>query len=185
MDERGENQTTLAEKVGMKRQTIGYYTKGQSQPRAEGLSAIARALHVSTEYLVGASDVIDSECNERDTGIEHNQKTKRTIEYVCEKCGKAFRFKDVPNYCPNCGCNRLEANKAARAYAKDLICSMSDMIPELERLQREYTKHLAEFARLKKIVKSYADRGLISFNDIPKMKKVSVRDIQKGEPEND
>lgn len=55
MDFKKENQTSLASKVNMKRQTIGFYMNGQSQPNADGLAAICRALQVSSDWLLGLS----------------------------------------------------------------------------------------------------------------------------------
>ena len=55
MDFRGENQTSLAPKVNIKRQTIGYYMRGQSQPDVDNLAALSRALGVSADWLIGTS----------------------------------------------------------------------------------------------------------------------------------
>lgn len=57
MKSRGENQTTLAEKIGVQRQTISLYMNGQSSPNTEILTNIASALNVSADYLLGLSDV--------------------------------------------------------------------------------------------------------------------------------
>lgn len=61
MKERGENQTTLAEKiteqyVPIQRQTISLYMNGQSKPDTERIAAIAKVLHVSADYLLGITD---------------------------------------------------------------------------------------------------------------------------------
>ncbi len=61
MKERGENQTTLADKltsqyVAIQRQTISLYMNGQSKPDTERLTAIARVLNVSADWLLGLSD---------------------------------------------------------------------------------------------------------------------------------
>ena len=62
MKERGENQTTLADKitsqyVTIQRQTISLYMSGQSRPDTERLTAIAKALNVSADWLLGISEV--------------------------------------------------------------------------------------------------------------------------------
>lgn len=62
MKERGENQTSLAEKITSKyvtiqRQTISLYMNGQSKPDTERLTAIAKALDVSADYLLGLNNV--------------------------------------------------------------------------------------------------------------------------------
>jgi len=57
MTEHNENQKKLAEQLGVKQQTISYYRHGQSTPDAENLVKIARHYGVSTDYLLGLSDV--------------------------------------------------------------------------------------------------------------------------------
>lgn len=62
MKERGENQTSLAKKiteqyVTIQRQTISLYMNGQSKPDTERLTAIAKVLDVSADWLLGLSDV--------------------------------------------------------------------------------------------------------------------------------
>lgn len=61
MKERGETQTSLAEKITLRyitiqRQTISLYMNGQSKPDTERLTAIARVLDVSSDWLLGLSD---------------------------------------------------------------------------------------------------------------------------------
>ena len=45
----------LAEKVGVRRSTMGFYLAGQRLPKADDLKKIAVACNVSTDYLVGLS----------------------------------------------------------------------------------------------------------------------------------
>lgn len=62
MKERGENQTSLADKitsqyVTIQRQTISLYMNGQSKPDTERLTAIAKVLNISVDWLLGLSEV--------------------------------------------------------------------------------------------------------------------------------
>lgn len=62
MVERGINKTQLAEMISLKyssiqKQTISLYTTGQSKPDTERLTAIAKSLNVSADYLLGISEV--------------------------------------------------------------------------------------------------------------------------------
>ena len=66
------NQEALAHLVSVQRQTISLYTIGQSKPDTDRLTAIAGALGVSADYLLGISD------------IESPDATTRNI---CEKTG--------------------------------------------------------------------------------------------------
>ena len=70
MKERGENQTTLAKKITeqystIQRQTISLYMNGQSKPDTERLTAIAKVLDVSSDWLLGISDCQSTDFNVR------------------------------------------------------------------------------------------------------------------------
>lgn len=56
MDKRKIKQKDLADKTGIARQSIGYYADGSNIPNAEVLAKIAKALDVSSDYLLGLSD---------------------------------------------------------------------------------------------------------------------------------
>lgn len=50
------NQSDLAAAIGVQRQTVSNYVRGQSFPDVVTLTAIARHLRVSTDYLCGLSE---------------------------------------------------------------------------------------------------------------------------------
>ena len=72
MKKRGMNQEALAHLVSVQRQTISLYTIEQSKPDADRLTAIAGALGVSADYLLGLSDIESVDTTTRD---------------ICEKTG--------------------------------------------------------------------------------------------------
>ena len=90
-------QDQLAEKLGVKRQSISYYCDGSSKPDWEKLGIIAKIFGVSSDYLIGITDdpkpkssVIDdlglpiSVC---DMLLEHNKAEslqRRGLEALCE-----------------------------------------------------------------------------------------------------
>lgn len=49
--------TTFAKHVGLSRQTLGYYLNGNRLPDANNIIKICRACNVSSDYLLGLSDV--------------------------------------------------------------------------------------------------------------------------------
>ncbi|MGN1026890.1 MAG: helix-turn-helix domain-containing protein [Faecousia sp.] len=51
-------QYDLARETGIQRQTISNYMNGQSRPDTNNLLKICKALNVSADYLIGATDVI-------------------------------------------------------------------------------------------------------------------------------
>lgn len=65
----------LAEKTGIKRQSLGNYKDGNSVPDANALKKLAEALEVSADYLLGLSD------NESRSG-----------EFLFSTCGDVIRF---------------------------------------------------------------------------------------------
>lgn len=58
MEIRGETQESLAKKVDVQRQTIGYYANGQSKPDTDRLAKISKALCVSADWLIGSSESV-------------------------------------------------------------------------------------------------------------------------------
>jgi len=82
MEFRGENQTSLAAKVNMKRQTIGYYMSGQSQPNADGLAALSRALGVSADWLLGTTEISKTASEENDI---YSYFGRNAIQLIVEK----------------------------------------------------------------------------------------------------
>lgn len=57
MQERGISQEKLARALGVKRQTVSLYKTGQSSPNAEQLKKIAEFFNVSSDWLLGISNV--------------------------------------------------------------------------------------------------------------------------------
>ncbi len=89
MKERGENQTSLAKKiteqyVTIQRQTISLYMNGQSKPDTERLTAIAKVLNISADWLLGLSEVKSTNYEVRQackyTGLSEN--SVETLRYL-------------------------------------------------------------------------------------------------------
>ena len=57
MEESKTKQQTLADALGVRRQTISYYCDGSSSPDWEGIVKIANFFSVSTDWLLGISEV--------------------------------------------------------------------------------------------------------------------------------
>lgn len=57
MKDRGTTQQDLADALGVKRQTISLYKSGQSMPDAKMLRDIAVYFSVSSDFLIGLSDI--------------------------------------------------------------------------------------------------------------------------------
>lgn len=63
-------QTELAEKVALKSSAISKYEKGLTQPSMETLIKFAELFHVSTDYLLGLSSVLNPYTTENFTPKE-------------------------------------------------------------------------------------------------------------------
>lgn len=50
------SQKKLAAKVGVTESAMSYYVKGERTPRSDVLARMAKALHTTTDYLLGTSD---------------------------------------------------------------------------------------------------------------------------------
>ena len=57
MKERRVTQEMLADVLGITRQTVALYSKGTTKPDSDGISAIARHFGVTSDWLLGLSDV--------------------------------------------------------------------------------------------------------------------------------
>ena len=53
LDQQGLSQRELAEKVGVTEVSMSRYIKGERTPKAPIIANIARALHVTSDYLLG------------------------------------------------------------------------------------------------------------------------------------
>lgn len=53
----GKSQAELAEIIGVNKQTISQYERGVRYPRPESMDALTDYFNVSTEYLMGKSEV--------------------------------------------------------------------------------------------------------------------------------
>lgn len=80
--QRGITQRELSEKVGISEVSMSRYCAGTRIPTAENLLAIAFALQVSTDYLLGLAD----DFNGNEKGIVN---VKSAVKY-CEEAAKAW-----------------------------------------------------------------------------------------------
>ncbi|MBE6978951.1 MAG: helix-turn-helix transcriptional regulator [Ruminococcaceae bacterium] len=64
MEEREMTQDDLAKKISRSRQTVSQYVNGISEPGYETLVVIAKCFGVSTDYLLGASEITTKDADE-------------------------------------------------------------------------------------------------------------------------
>lgn len=59
IDDRDTTQTALAKQIGVAQTTINGYIKGHHKFPPETLASIARELNISTDYILGLTDIPD------------------------------------------------------------------------------------------------------------------------------
>lgn len=134
MRARGENQTTLAAKTNMQRQTISLYRNGQSKPDTDRLAALAMVLGVSTDWLLGLSDVaspdLDIKAICQKTGL-----SETAVQNICTLKGPLFQtglcvFLENAEFIAFCnGFARLSLNVAlAKEYEQSTPYQGEDII---------------------------------------------------------
>ena len=116
------SQVALAEKVGLSGQVISQYERGVTRPDYETLLTIADYFNVSTDYLLGNTDVTVRLVNEdelnlldrfsEDTGIRHyiNDDTLALAQQLHDDKDLRMMFDTVKNLSPD-----------AMQYVKDTL----------------------------------------------------------------
>ena len=97
--------------------------------------------------------------------------TKRH-HYICGSCGETSMFEKEPCFCPFCGSSDFKRNQTkARKRANEIIKEMQDILPRIESSWNEYVECYAEFENRRRMLDSYARRGVIDRDSIPKAEK--------------
>lgn len=124
MSETGTSQETLANYIGVTRQSVGYYAQGQSSPDWKGLVKIAEFFKVSLDYLM-----TDYEIKSESHGVR----------YVCEVTGlsedsinNVFNIRNIAEMSGNKVLD-LETENIGEAYAEGIKNEVS-MFEVLDRV---------------------------------------------------
>ena len=147
MEERNIKQATLAEAIGVTRQTISLYVTGQSKPDSDSIAAIARFFNVTTDYLLGkdtqatheATDIYDRTglslesqnilsgfVNNSTEGSANNHCTQILNALICDPA--FWSFLDLIDYYIDCKANPIKDNAPEH---KQKIIAIKNIVPEL------------------------------------------------------
>ena len=134
-------QVELSEKSGLTRQTINSYCAGKTTPDIDNLEILARALNVSTDYLLGISD---SEGHFRNKG----QAVSILLSVQKALPGTEFIFQDDQVFM------KIE-DPVAKEFFKRYI-HMESIIESIDGPAKEYGKSMMESA-LAEMIRSASD----------------------------
>ena len=79
MKENGTTQRELGEAIGVRPQTISLYCVGQSLPDVEGMAKICKYFNVSSDWLIGVTDVRNADITAR-AACEYTGLTEEAVE---------------------------------------------------------------------------------------------------------
>jgi transcriptional regulator with XRE-family HTH domain len=88
MKEHGMTQTQVAEHLGVQRQTVSLYTKGQALPDISTLAKITELFDVSADYLLGTTEAVTFDTDKRvvcDTIHLSEEAIEKLIEVANDK----------------------------------------------------------------------------------------------------
>lgn len=153
-------QKELAEHIGVTPNTVSYYLSGERCPDIEKLIEIAKFLNVSTDYLLGISNV----------------KTANTeLKSICEYTGLSEEtVKWLNLLCHNDCSNEVEILSSLLTWESEQpsICTLTSVIMNLVDYSEEHTriwKYLDE---------AYKNKDVISFDEFEKIGRQSEKDLQ-------
>jgi transcriptional regulator with XRE-family HTH domain len=89
---RGLSQTELGERVGVSKQQIYRYEQGRGEPDASTLSALAKELEVSADYLLGLVDDYEGHLLEADLPDDERE---ALLAFRAYKAGNSTRMMGV------------------------------------------------------------------------------------------
>ena len=85
MKEQHLNRTSFADKLGISRQSMGFYLSGERIPKVDIFEKMARTLNVSADYLLGLTDLrtVDRNFQAAIQALNISEKAGKTILYFC------------------------------------------------------------------------------------------------------
>lgn len=83
--EKNMYQKDIANLLNLSDVAYGYYESDSRQPNLETLKLLAKFYNVSTDYLLGLTDVTKPHSNENIDLSNYNDEDKKVIKYICKK----------------------------------------------------------------------------------------------------
>lgn len=138
--------TDFAKKVGLSRQTMGFYLNGDRIPDSATLLQICQKCNVSADWLLGLSDDPSPDpCAVDSLGL-----SVENVNYLYD-----------PSIALGLGCSVPEVNRLVRGFLNDILEICRD-----ECLHSEFRIMLNIIARLNGLTKKDTHDDLLSFKDV-------------------
>ncbi len=101
--------------------------------------------------------------------------------YRCSACGKIFKDETKPHFCPRCGGSGvlLRYGSKSRETALRYIDEIREQHDEAMYFWRAFAKRYAVVEDKMQTLRVYEKRGIISGDDIPKLKRPSLSNALK------
>jgi transcriptional regulator with XRE-family HTH domain len=84
-EQRGLNQTELANKTGMQPSAIAHFESGRRKPSFENLKILSKALNVSSDYLLGFNERTSAFYNEENLSDTDREYVQEIINMMVNK----------------------------------------------------------------------------------------------------
>ncbi|WP_432702647.1 helix-turn-helix domain-containing protein [Lysinibacillus sphaericus] len=94
-ESKGLTQVDVSEKLGIKRARYNAWEQGLSQPNIEMLKSIAGLYNISTDYLVGKSEMVNAEIERMSIDSDIRVIQRAALEMTPEQREKAIEMWDV------------------------------------------------------------------------------------------
>lgn len=90
-------------------------------------------------------------------------------KYICRNCKTEYYENITPELCPNCGSVGTVHHGSLRSLetSEDYIHQLSLIIPEMDRLMRDFSALYADYCKIREVLRQYANRGIIDRCEIP------------------
>ncbi|MEF7494737.1 helix-turn-helix transcriptional regulator [Lysinibacillus sphaericus] len=94
-ESKGLTQVDVSDKLGIKRARYNAWEQGLSQPNIEMLKSIAELYNISTDYLVGKSEMVNAEIERMSIDSDIRVIQRAALEMTPEQREKAIEMWDV------------------------------------------------------------------------------------------
>lgn len=132
----GESQQELADKIGVKRETVKFWESGDRQIKGGDIVKIAKHFNVSADYLLGLSDV-DTTDPDLSAACEYTGLSKESIVFFAElrsSCASSWlpSYNTFNDFLPKLGWEFNSSLSAVRDSAARANLDLSNLLADIQ-----------------------------------------------------